>query len=141
MEGRMVTVDKYTAHETGIYRNLKIQIVRETENSVTILSRPALSTLSFYENIWTSNYLKTQHFEIGCVFVTQLSTDVGISAGRIVGLTTNCSFISDMVINILLVNDMVISLEAKYNTFSAGVIYPLILFCDLGTRALSQYSK
>jgi len=38
-----------------------------------------------------------------------------------VGLTTNCNFISDMAINILLVNDMVISLEAEYNTFSPGV--------------------
>jgi hypothetical protein len=65
--------------------------------------------------------LQTQHFESGRVFVTQLTSDVGILAGRIVGVATNCYFISDMVINILLVNDMVISLAAEYNTFNAGV--------------------
>ena len=36
-------------------------------------------------------------------------------------VATNCYFISDMVIHILLVNDTVISSEAEYNTFSAGV--------------------
>lgn len=81
-----------------------------------------LSRLRFYDNTrkWASNVLQTQHFETGRVFVTQLSTDVGISVGRIVEVTTNCYFLSDMVTNILLVNDMVISLEAEYNTFSAG---------------------
>jgi hypothetical protein len=80
-----------------------------------------LSTLRFYDNIWAIIFLQTQNFETGRVFVIQLSTDVGISAGRIVKMSTNCYFISDMVINILIVNDTVISLEAEYNTFSAGV--------------------
>jgi len=67
-------------------------------------------------------FLQTQHFETVCVFVSPNQLVMWESQpDEFLEVTTNFYFNSDMVINILFVNDKVISLAAEYNTFNAGV--------------------
>jgi hypothetical protein len=71
-------------------------ILQDTEKTWPILNRPTLKYVIF---LWThkdKNFLG-KYILTGGVFVTQLSSNAGISFWRIVWVVKNCCFMSDIV--------------------------------------------
>jgi hypothetical protein len=72
-------------------------IWQETEKTWPIFNKPTFKHVMFYENIGTNSFLWIQHFD-EVELVTQLSSNAGISLWRIVWVTTNCRFMSDILV-------------------------------------------
>jgi hypothetical protein len=86
-----------SGHATEICRKHRYKMLPETQKKPHLSSIDRyLSTLSFYKNICSNNFFCGHNILTEGVFVTQLSSNAGISVSRIVWVTTNCSFMSDV---------------------------------------------
>jgi hypothetical protein len=84
-----VTERKDITHEREICCNPATQFYRREKKLGRSWVNPQLSMLCFYENIETSNFCG-HNILTERVFVTVLSSNAGISVGRMVCFTINC---------------------------------------------------
>ena len=88
---------KHTKHEAAICHTPSMHNFKGDRKNLTDAQQTILSMLGFHDNIMTSNFLWSQHFDRTCICYPTVS-NTGISVWRTVLVMTNCHFMSNMLI-------------------------------------------